>query len=953
MNIRIVLTKQLWSLLGMEPTAEQAGALLSVVRALVLELHPRRGRRINVALDSKLDKDLGFDSLSRVELLLRIQREFNVNLPEQMFADAETPRDLLDALAAAGAPLAGKPALAISVEDLDELDETPDDALTLIDVLDWHVERTPQRPHIYLYGDAPQPQLITYAALAEGARAIAAGLQAHGLEKGQSVAIMLPTSANYLDTFFGVLLAGAVPVPIYPPMRPAQIEDHLRRHARILANAEAVTMVADASAQRLGRLLQAHVPSLREIVSPEALRQNRKAFIPTPSAPQDVAFLQYTSGSTGQPKGVILSHANLLSNIRAMGHAVNVTSRDIFVSWLPLYHDMGLIGAWLASLYFGMPLVLMSPLKFLTYPARWLRAVHEHRATLTAAPNFAFELCLSKISDDELEGLDLSTLRMAFNGAEPISPNTVRRFTERFANYGFDAHAFAPVYGLAESAVGLAFPPLERGPIIDRIERTQFEGTGQALPATAQDSAALEFVACGQPLPGYQIRIADATGREVPDRQEGHLQFQGPSATRGYMNNPQATRQLFDGDWLDSGDLAYIAAGDVYLTRRVKDMIIRGGRNIYPYELEEAVGDLEGIRKGCVAVFGSPEPRTATERVVVVAETREQDPGTLQTLTQSINDVAIETIDMPADEVVLAPPHTVLKTSSGKIRRAAVKELFEGGRLGDKPRAVWWQIVRLTTTAWQPRARQLLRRASQLAFAAWAYLLLVLIATPVWVGVALLPRADWRYAVARGGARLILKLSGIPLRIDGLTPDTFSQAAVVIANHASYLDGLILLAALPHRFAFVAKGELDKTFIAGTFLRGIGTAFVERFDTEQSVSDAQAVAAIAASGRSILFFPEGTFTRAPGLLPFHMGAFLTAAQAGMPMVTVGLKGTRSLLRDKSWLPRRGPVTVQVGAPLAPGGTDWEAALALRNVARAELLAHLDDPDLTTPVLGSE
>ncbi len=563
----------------MDAESQHAGALLNVVQALVIELHPRRGRRIKVTLDSALDKDLGFDSLSRVELLLRIQREFNVNLPEQMFADAQTPGDLLAALTAAGATMADHTS-ATNLETLAILDDTPEDAETLIDVLAWHVERNPTRPHVYLYGDAPSPQIITHAALAEGARAIAAGLQAHGLEKGQSVCIMLPTGASYLDSFFGILLAGGVPVPIYPPMRPAQIEDHLRRHAKILANAEAAMMITEANAIRLAKLLQAHVPSLKEIVSPESLQQTRPALEPVPAAADDVAFLQYTSGSTGQPKGVVLSHENLLANIRAMGDAVNATSRDIFVSWLPLYHDMGLIGAWLASLYFGMPLVLMSPLKFLTYPVRWLRAVHDHKATLTAAPNFAFELCLSKIQDDELAGLDLSSLRMAFNGAEAISPNTVRNFTRRFAEYGFDPDAFAPVYGLAESAVGLAFPPLERGPIIDRIERARFEASGRAVPAQDEDAEALEFVACGQPLAGYQIRIADDAGSEAPDRQEGHLQFQGPSATRGYMNNPEATAQLFDGAWLDSGDLAYIAGGDVFLTRRVKDMIIRGGRNI-------------------------------------------------------------------------------------------------------------------------------------------------------------------------------------------------------------------------------------------------------------------------------------------------------------------------------------------------------------------------------------
>ena len=606
---------------------------------------------------------------------------------------------------------------------------------------------------------------------------------------------------------------------------------------------------------------------------------------------------------------------------------------------------MGLIGAWLASMYFGMPLVLMSPLKFLTYPARWLRTVHEHKATLTAAPNFAFELCLSKIQEEELEGLDLSSLRMAFNGAEAISPNTVRRFNERFATYGFDPNAFAPVYGLAESAVGLAFPPLGRGPVIDRIERNRFEGTGRAVPVEPGDDEALEFVACGQPLRGYQIRIADAAGREVPDRQEGHLQFQGPSATRGYMNNPAATQQLFQGEWLDSGDLAYIAGGDVYITRRVKDMIIRGGRNIYPYELEEAVGDIVGIRKGCVAVFGSLEERTATERVVVVAETREQDPATLDALHQQINEVSTDVLDMPPDEVVLAPPHTVLKTSSGKIRRAAVRELFESGHLGEKPRAVWWQIVRLALTAWLPRAKALAQRISHLAFGTAAYLLLIVIATPVWLGVALLPKAKWRYRLAQRGARLLLKLLAVPLRVEGLSPETFGQPSIVVCNHASYLDGVILIATLPQPIAFVAKGELRDSLIAGTFLRGIGATFVERFDVEQSVADAQAIASIAESGRSILFFPEGTFTRAPGLRPFHMGAFTTAAQANLPVVPVTLSGTRSLLRDEALLPRRSALALWLSEAIQPEGTDWQAAVRLRDQARADILSKLEEPDL--------
>jgi 1-acyl-sn-glycerol-3-phosphate acyltransferase len=922
-----------------------AAALLDLVRALVIELHPRRGRRIRVTLDSYLDRELGFDSLSRVELLLRVQRKFGVGLPEHMVADAETPRDLLQALDTAGTSPVGFVGETFAAVDLGEVDSTPDTAETLLDVLDWHVERNPMRPHVYLYGDANQPETVTHQTLIDGARAVAAGLQVRGLQKGQAVSIMLPTSVEYLYSFFGVLLAGGVPVPIYPPLRPAQIEDHLRRHAGILANAETVTLITDANARRVGRLLQAHVPALHEIVTPHELATANGAFTQPVITAEDVAFLQYTSGSTGQPKGVILTHANLLANIRAMGAAVAADSTDLFVSWLPLYHDMGLIGAWLASLYFGMPLVLMSPLKFLTYPPRWLRAIHEHRATLTAAPNFAYEFCLSKIEPRELAGLDLSSLRMAFNGAEPVSPNTVRRFTQRFARYGFRPEAFAPVYGLAESAVGLAFPPLKRGPIIDRIQRRSFEASGRALPAQAGDAQALEFVACGQPLPGYEIRIADTAGHELPDRQEGRLEFQGPSATSGYVRNPEATARLFDGPWLDSGDLAYIAGGDVYLTRRVKDIIIRGGRNVYPYALEEAIGDLTGIRKGCVAVFGSPDPTSGTERVVVVAETRETEATTLDRLRRDVEDVATDVLDMPPDEVVLTPPHTVLKTSSGKIRRAAVRELFEAGRLGQRPRAVWWQILRLALTAWQSRLRNLSQRTASAAYAGYACLAMAIIALPVWLLVALLPRASWRYAVARRSAQLLLRITGVPVTVAGLDQVPLEEAAVVVANHASYLDGLVLMAALPRQVAFVAKSELDRQFIAGRFLRGIGATFVERFDVERSVADAEHIAKLAATGRSILFFPEGTFTRAPGLMPFHMGAFVTAAEVSIPIVPVTLVGTRSLLRADSWRPCRGAVRVAIGHPLTADGHDWSAAVQLRDAVRRAILTELDEPDL--------
>lgn len=925
-------------------TGSSAEALLELVRRLALELHPQGGPSLRVTLDSALDRELAFDSLSRVELLLRLERAFGVSLPEQLLVGAETPRDLWRAVQAG--KVAGRPFVAHArATPLDELTDEPHTATTLPEMLEWHLLSHPQRPHVYLYDDHDEPETITYAVLADGARSIAAGLQARGLLPGQSVAIMLPTCRDYLFSFFGILLAGGIPVPVYPPLRPSQLEDHLRRHAAILANARGVLLITVKEAQRVGHLLQGQVDSLREIVTPEQLAATADAFSSPPILAQDTAFLQYTSGSTGQPKGVILTHANLLSNIRAMGEGVQANSSDLFVSWLPLYHDMGLIGAWLGSLYYGIPLVLMSPLAFLIRPARWLWTIHQHRATLTAAPNFAYELCLSKVQQSDIEGLNLDSLRLVLNGAEPVSPNTLRRFSERFSPYGFRPQAMAPVYGLAEAAVGLAFPPLGREPLIDCIARETFITRGKAVPLSDVSQAALEFVACGQPLPGYQIRIVDTAGRELPEREEGRLEFQGPSATSGYLRNPEATGLLFDGSWLDSGDLAYIAKGDVYLTSRIKDIIIRGGRNIYPYELEEAIGDIPGIRKGCVAVFGSPDPASGTERMIIVAETREGEISTLDALQEQIQGVAVELLGMPPDDVVLASPHTVLKTSSGKIRRAAVRELFETGRIGKHPHAVWWQITRLALAALRPSLRSAWRRFADAAYAAYAQIIFWLLAPLVWLLVMLLPRVSWRWKAMRRGARLLFRLGRIPLSVEGLEQLPREQACVIVSNHASYTDGVILVAALPIEFSFVAKAELKRQFFPRLFLRRIGAVFVERFDKQRGVSDSRHTVQAVQAGRSLAFFPEGTFTRMPGLLPFRMGAFVAAAETSVPVAPVTIRGNRSLLRADSRFPRRGGIRVIVAAPIRPEGTDWAAAVKLRDDVRTAILKHLGEPDL--------
>jgi 1-acyl-sn-glycerol-3-phosphate acyltransferase len=928
--------------------AHRDATALALTDRFLDELRPGVSRRHAITLDSALDRDLGLDSLSRVELASRIERAFGGRLLEDALADAVTLRDLLKALREAPGEPSAVPPSALPMGWAEPAQAAPVDAATLVETLDWHVRAHPGRVQIVHLGDGGETD-ISYRELSRQADAVAAGLQRQGLEPRQTVAIMLPTSPEYFFAYFGVLRAGGIPVPIYPPARLSQIEEHVRRHAAILANAQAAMLVTVAEARGVARLLMARVAGLRRVMTVDDLITGGGQVLSVPIGGDDIAFLQYTSGSTGDPKGVVLTHANLLANIRAIGEVIDVRPDDVFVSWLPLYHDMGLISAWLASLYFARPLVVMSPLAYLAHPERWLRAIERYRGTISAAPNFAYELCVKRVGDADIEGLDLSTWRIAANGAEPVNPETMRRFGERFGRYGFRSQAMTPVYGLAECTVGLLCPPLERGPRIDRVRRQPFSTSGRAAPAAADDGGALRFVSCGCPLPGHEVRIVDALGSELGDRVEGRLEFRGPSATAGYYRNAEQTRRLFDGNWLDSGDRAYLADGEIYLTGRVKDIVIRGGRNIYPHEVEEAVGSVTGVRRGCVAVFGSPDPDSGTERLVVLAETRERGEAAQAALRRRIIAATVAVLAEPPDEVALVPPHRVLKTSSGKIRRAACRELYQAGRLRAGGRAAWWQVVRLIAGALLPQARRVATAVVHRLYALYAWLVFLLLAVPTWLLTALAPSPGVAWRVNRLAARIAIRLTGIALTVRGIEhlPCT---PCVLVANHASYLDPIVLCAALPAYFSFIAKRELLDRVVPRLFLRGLGAQFVERFDVRRSIEDGRRLGEAVKTGTSAAFFPEGTFTRVAGLRPFHLGAFAAAAAAGVAVLPVAIRGTRTILRDGQWLPRRGLIEITIGSPLprpASATDDFAAAVALRDAARAHILAHCGEADLCT------
>ncbi len=928
-----------------------AESVQEVVSTLYTELHHAQADPGAVGPNSRLDRDLGFDSLGRVELVLRLEQRFGVHLPSAALSLAETVADLIalvNSAANAGGIQPRFAAVPSPNPTLRPLLGTPRTATTLNEVLAWHAERHPQATHAVVLGDE-QAHTVTYAQLAEGAKGIAGALKHAGVQPGVSVALMLPTAVEYLYAFFGILLAGAMPVPIYPPTHASQIEEHVHRHAGVLSNAAVYALITVPEARIVAHLLRAKAPSLRHILSVAELAAQREPFQPLRSPPsaESIAMLQYTSGSTGSPKGVVLTHANLLANIRTIGSEISVNESDVFVSWLPLYHDMGLIGAWLGSLYFGCLLVIMPPTAFLTRPARWLQAIRQYRGTLTASPNFGYELCARRLTDSDVTGLDLSSLRIAFNGAEPVYPDTLQRFDRRFAPYGFRAEAMTPVYGLAEAAVGLTFPPMGRGPIVDGIDRSTMMRERRAVSMPPDAPNVIRFVSCGRPLPGYRLRILDETGTEVPERVEGVLQFTGPSATSGYFHNPEATARLVHGEWRDTGDRAYLAAGELYITGRVKDMIIRRGQHIYPDEIENAIGELAGVRKGCVVTFGTKEPTTATEKLVVLAETRLTDASLRTQLKTRINECVVTCIGEPPEEVVLAAPHTVLKTSSGKLRRAATRAAYEDRSLGHAPPSPVVQMLRLVIEGAMGRLQRAREAGAHAAYGLYVWSVLFVIGIPAGLRIALCREPAQAWHLTHRVASWLVRAWSIPFSVKWETAIDLPVPHVIVANHCSYMDSIFAAALLPQPHIMVAKAELQRIPVVRAFLRALGTIFVERSARGEHSSELEQIRQALARGTSIFIFPEGTFTPVTGLRPFQLGAFEIAVATGSPVIPVSLYGTRLVLRDGQRLPRRLPVGAVVGAPLVmPSGDEaFAAAVQLRDTARAEILRHCGEPDL--------
>jgi fatty-acyl-CoA synthase len=963
--------------------------VLNVLRTLLEELGSR-GALPMLSGTSQLDRDLGLGSLERVELLARLEAAFGVRLPDRAVAEANTPDDLARALRSA-------PEIEEQEEESSALRatitaqklhrEAPDggvfQAETLLDVLRYRAMHDAERAHLLITEDSEAGErnvTLTFGELYAAGQRCAAELARRGVPAGGRVSLMLPTSRAFFVSYAGILLAGAVPVPIYPPFRADRIEEYASRQSAILKNAGVCLLLTFRQAEAVARLLKPRVPSLAEVADAEKLIDAAdKAPPPSPGAlplhlsgsrarkSSDIALLQYTSGSTGDPKGVTLTHANLLANMRAIGGALEMGPGDVGISWLPLYHDMGLIGAWLTLLHFGIPLAVMSPLAFLTRPERWLKAFQKYGGTIGAAPNFAYELCVRKIADKDIEGLDLSSWRTALNGAEPVNPETLERFAARFARYGFRRAAQLPVYGLAEASLAVTFPPLNRGPLVDRVERDVFTSQGRAVPARHDDSSAIAFVSSGKAIPRHEVRIADAGGAEVGERTEGFLWFRGPSATSGYFQNAEATAKLFpagpaaDGGfpWVNSGDRAYRADGEIFVTGRVKDIIIKGGRNLYPHEVEELAARADAIRKGCIVAFGLKDETSGTEKLVVVAETREREASRRAAIAAAVTKQVSDGLGLPPDSVELLPLGSIPKTSSGKLRREETKQLYLAGKLAETKAPAWLQIARLAAAgAARTTGKEIsagARRGGEILYGLYFGAAFLVWIVPSWAIVNFIndQRKAGRFTSA--ALRILFAMIGCRVRVVGKEYVDAPGPKVFASNHASYFDVLPLMLGLGVPYRFVAKREVHAMPFIGTFLRQMGHLSFDRSDSQSRLRQSQEMEELLRKGESVFVFPEGTFTSEDGVRPFQLGAFKAAVDAGVPIIPVSLAGTRQFLRDGTYLPRPSNVTITVSPPIypqAPAGTPngqentaWHELIRLRDATREEIARYSGEPVL--------
>lgn len=540
-----------------------------------------------------------------------------------------------------------------------------------------------ETPYGLVFLDAQERETaVSWSAVVERARKVASALAARGVRPEDRVAMVLPTSPGFIDAFFGALLAGAVPVPLYPPVRLGRLPEYHLATARMLDAVGAAVVVTDARLKLLlGQSLAVARPALGLVTAEELLAEGApgRAGPVAPPPPDSLALIQFSSGSTVDPKPVALEHRHLMAQCAALYALMPEPASvgTLGVSWLPLYHDMGLIGTVLSAAYYPGPLVLIPPDAFLARPAIWLRAISRFRGTVSPAPNFAFALCLKRVKDEELDGVDLSSWRYALNGAELISADVMRRFVDRFSHYGFDPSSFLPVYGLSEATLAVAFTSRSTRRRTLSLDARALAERDEIAPG------GYELCSVGRPVPGVQVEVRDREGQPCTDRRVGRIFVRGPSVMRGYFGRPEATGAALQGGWLDTGDLGFWAEGELFVSGRLKDLVIIRGGNHPPQEFESCLEGIAGLRAGCAVALGFRPEAAAGEELLILAEREGKAGAAVEdgALEEEIRLAVLHQTGIRPHTVKLLERGTLPRTSSGKMRRREALRRFLAGEL--------------------------------------------------------------------------------------------------------------------------------------------------------------------------------------------------------------------------------------------------------------------------------
>jgi fatty-acyl-CoA synthase len=528
------------------------------------------------------------------------------------------------------------------------------------------------------------PVFVPWRQVHDEALSVGAALQAKGLLPGDHVAVLGPTSRELITIVRGCWLAGIASMVLPLPMRMGSLDEFVNATRARIRHGDAKLVLIDDQLAPFYAAAPGDPPieSMGAVLPGASNVPGADRFERPDDDPDRLVILQYTSGSTSEPKGVMIPDRVLAANIDACCDAGDLTDAEVMVSWLPLYHDMGLVGFLSIPMTTGVHLVQAAPQDFMAKPGNWMQWISDWRGTATAGPNFSWVLATRALKRAD-SNLDLSSLTLALSGAEPVDPKAVEAFVAAAEPFGLSPGAVFPAFGMAETAIGATFPPRGRGLTVDIVDREVLERTRVAKPMDVVDPDDLAVTARALPLlgtavPGMEMRIVDpATYEELPERHVGELLLRGTSVTPGYYKRDEATRALFRDGWLCTGDLAYQLDGELVICGRIKDVIIVGGRNVFPEDIERAVGGLDGVRAGNVIAFGM-EGYKGKESVVVVAEVRADD---LDGVRDSIHHRTLEVCGLPPRDVMLVKPGTLPKTSSGKLQRAKCRDLYLGEEL--------------------------------------------------------------------------------------------------------------------------------------------------------------------------------------------------------------------------------------------------------------------------------